>query len=240
MGVAQGQSFRSSRVGRQWSARWMTPPPLEPLEEPFSSRALRRRAPRRHRVRHGRRDRPLGGRGHTSPTSCSRAAKPASTPWPRREAGPVREAEERESAARVGVEVVEFAGWPDGAIEYGVPLRREIAAAVRRHRPDLVIGRLGRPVRPGHAQPGRPPRGGPGHARRRRGRRQPLAPPRPARRGSRRGTASTVYAVAGSRAHALRRRVGEHFEASVHSLEAHEAYNDALPDDSPSRGPCSR
>ena len=56
------------------------------------------------------------------------------------QAARVREEEERESARRVGVEVVEFAAWPDGSIEYGVPLRREIAAAVRRHRPDLVIG----------------------------------------------------------------------------------------------------
>ena len=56
------------------------------------------------------------------------------------EAARVREAEERESARRVGVETVEFADWHDGAIEYGVPLRREIAAAVRRHQPDLVIG----------------------------------------------------------------------------------------------------
>ena len=54
-------------------------------------------------------------------------------------AGPLREAEQRASAAVVGVEVVEFMGYPDGTIEYGLPLRRDIARAVRRHRPDVVI-----------------------------------------------------------------------------------------------------
>ena len=53
--------------------------------------------------------------------------------------GPLREAEERRSAAVVGVTDVEFLGHPDGLIEYGVPLRRDIAAALRRARPDVVI-----------------------------------------------------------------------------------------------------
>ena len=51
----------------------------------------------------------------------------------------VREAEQRASAAVVGVEVVEFLGQPDGVIEYGVPLRLELARVVRRHRPEVVI-----------------------------------------------------------------------------------------------------
>jgi len=55
------------------------------------------------------------------------------------EAGPLREAEERASAAIVGVEAVEFLGGADGMLEYGLPLRREIAAAIRRHRPDIVL-----------------------------------------------------------------------------------------------------
>jgi LmbE family N-acetylglucosaminyl deacetylase len=55
------------------------------------------------------------------------------------EAGPLREAEERAGAALVGVDVVEFLGHPDGVLEYGLPLRRDIARAVRRHRPDVVI-----------------------------------------------------------------------------------------------------
>ena len=54
-------------------------------------------------------------------------------------AGPLREEEERQSAKAVGVECVEFLAHPDGVIEYGVPLRRDIAEAIRRHRPDVVI-----------------------------------------------------------------------------------------------------
>jgi LmbE family N-acetylglucosaminyl deacetylase len=53
--------------------------------------------------------------------------------------GPLREDEERAGAALVGVDVVEFLGYPDGVVEYGLPLRRDIARAVRRHRPDIVI-----------------------------------------------------------------------------------------------------
>ncbi|MEV4623224.1 PIG-L deacetylase family protein [Asanoa sp. NPDC049573] len=51
----------------------------------------------------------------------------------------VREAEQRASAGVVGVSAVEFLGLPDGIIEYGVPLRRELTKVVRRHRPDIVI-----------------------------------------------------------------------------------------------------
>lgn len=51
----------------------------------------------------------------------------------------IREEEQRASAAVVGVTSVEFLDHRDGVIEYGVPLRRDIAAAVRRHRPELVI-----------------------------------------------------------------------------------------------------
>jgi LmbE family N-acetylglucosaminyl deacetylase len=55
------------------------------------------------------------------------------------ECGPLREAEERAGAAEVGVEVVEFLGYPDGVVEYGLPLRRDIARAIRRRRPDVVV-----------------------------------------------------------------------------------------------------
>ncbi|WP_190814513.1 PIG-L deacetylase family protein [Saccharopolyspora pogona] len=55
------------------------------------------------------------------------------------EAGPLREAEQRESCRLVGVSDVEFLGFPDGIIEYGLPLRRAFAGAIRRHRPDVVI-----------------------------------------------------------------------------------------------------
>ncbi|MCK1819691.1 PIG-L family deacetylase [Streptomyces sp. XM83C] len=55
------------------------------------------------------------------------------------ECGPLREREQRASAAVVGVTEVEFLGHRDGVIEYGVGLRRDIAAAIRRHRPELVV-----------------------------------------------------------------------------------------------------
>jgi LmbE family N-acetylglucosaminyl deacetylase len=51
----------------------------------------------------------------------------------------VREAEQRRSCEIVGVSEVEFLGFPDGVLEYGVPLRRSIAQAVRRFRPEIVI-----------------------------------------------------------------------------------------------------
>lgn len=51
----------------------------------------------------------------------------------------VREAEQLESARIVGVDTVDFLHQPDGVVEYGVPLRRLLAAEVRRHRPDIVI-----------------------------------------------------------------------------------------------------
>jgi len=56
-----------------------------------------------------------------------------------RQAGPLRQQEERRSAAVVGVEHVEFLGHPDGLVEVGIPLRRDIAGAFRRLKPDLVI-----------------------------------------------------------------------------------------------------
>lgn len=52
---------------------------------------------------------------------------------------PLREAEQRAACAAVGVTDVEFLGFPDGTLEYGLPLRHAIAAAIRRHRPDIVI-----------------------------------------------------------------------------------------------------
>lgn len=52
---------------------------------------------------------------------------------------PLREAEQRAACRVVGVTEVEFLGFPDGTLEYGLPLRHAIAAAIRRHRPEIVI-----------------------------------------------------------------------------------------------------
>lgn len=53
--------------------------------------------------------------------------------------GPLRVAEQIAACVAVGVTDVEFLDHPDGTIEYGLPLRRDIAAAIRRHRPEFVI-----------------------------------------------------------------------------------------------------
>ena len=56
------------------------------------------------------------------------------------EAAPVREQEERDGAAEVGVTAVEFLDdFRDGVVEYGLPLRRAIAREIRIRRPDLVV-----------------------------------------------------------------------------------------------------
>jgi LmbE family N-acetylglucosaminyl deacetylase len=55
------------------------------------------------------------------------------------ECGPLREDEERRSAAAVGVDHVEFLGHPDGMVEGGLALRRDLARALRAARPDVVV-----------------------------------------------------------------------------------------------------
>jgi LmbE family N-acetylglucosaminyl deacetylase len=53
--------------------------------------------------------------------------------------GPLREAEERASAAVVGVRDVRFLGHADGLVEQGLPLRRDLAGAIRWWRPEVVV-----------------------------------------------------------------------------------------------------
>lgn len=59
---------------------------------------------------------------------------------PPTQCGPLRAVEQRNSAAVVGVGVVEFLDHPDGLVEASIGLRRDLAAAIRRHRPEVVIG----------------------------------------------------------------------------------------------------
>ncbi len=54
-------------------------------------------------------------------------------------AGPLREEEERRSAAVVGVTELEFLDHRDGVLVEGPELRRDLAAAIRRHRPEFVV-----------------------------------------------------------------------------------------------------
>lgn len=55
------------------------------------------------------------------------------------ECGPLREAEQIAAARCVGVDVVEFLDHRDGMIEHTLELRRDLAAAIRRHRPQLIV-----------------------------------------------------------------------------------------------------
>ncbi len=55
------------------------------------------------------------------------------------EVGPVRRDEQIASCRIVGVTDVEFLGWPDGGIVEGLALRADLAAVIRRHRPDVVL-----------------------------------------------------------------------------------------------------
>lgn len=58
---------------------------------------------------------------------------------PPQRCAPLREAEQVAGAAAVGVSIVEFLDHRDGTIEYGLPLRRDLAAAIRKHQPELII-----------------------------------------------------------------------------------------------------
>ena len=58
---------------------------------------------------------------------------------PPAQVGPLRMAEEQRSAELVGVTGVEFLDHADGLVEYGIPLRRDLAAAFRRLQPEVVI-----------------------------------------------------------------------------------------------------
>ncbi|MCA0143728.1 PIG-L deacetylase family protein [Blastococcus sp. LR1] len=74
---------------------------------------------------------------------------------PPAEAAPLREDEERRSAAVVGVSEVEFLDHRDGVLVAGPELRRDLAGAIRRHRPDLVVtGYFGPTWTPPGASPG--------------------------------------------------------------------------------------
>jgi LmbE family N-acetylglucosaminyl deacetylase len=58
---------------------------------------------------------------------------------PPAEVAPLRVAEEEAGAALVGVTDVQFLDHVDGIVEYGLPLRRDLAAAFRRLRPEVVV-----------------------------------------------------------------------------------------------------
>lgn len=55
-------------------------------------------------------------------------------------AAALRQVEQRTSAALVGVKTVEFLAHPDGTVVESIELRRDLATAIRRHRPEVVVG----------------------------------------------------------------------------------------------------
>ena len=55
------------------------------------------------------------------------------------EVGPLRRAEQTEACRSVGVDTVEFVGMPDGLLVEDLALRSVLCAAIRHHRPDVVL-----------------------------------------------------------------------------------------------------
>ena len=58
---------------------------------------------------------------------------------PPEDVGPLRRREQEASCAAVGVEDIEFLGRPDGLLVADLELRADLAAAIRRHRPEVVL-----------------------------------------------------------------------------------------------------
>lgn len=54
--------------------------------------------------------------------------------------GPLRAAEQVASCAVVGVDDVQFLDHPDGLVQEGVELRRDLATAIRATKPDVLLG----------------------------------------------------------------------------------------------------
>lgn len=67
---------------------------------------------------------------------------------PPEEAGPLRAEEQRAACRTVGVEHLTILDFPDGVLEYGLPLRRAIAREIRRFRPDAVVSGSGELLTP--------------------------------------------------------------------------------------------
>ena len=149
------------------------------------------------------------------------------------EAAGVREQEERDGAALVGVTEVDFGTHHDGVVEYGLDLRRDIAREIRRRRPDVVVtGHYGDRFVQGmlnqadHRAVGLACVDAVADA----GNRwifpelvQEGLEPWNVKRLCFGGSPTATHYV----------DVGDHFDQAVASLEAHQAYNSALPEEFP-------
>src|SRR5512139_1798764 len=63
----------------------------------------------------------------------------AGMPTPPEETARIRRAEQEAACAAVGVTSLEVLEHPDGVLQPSLELRRDIARAIRRHRPDVVV-----------------------------------------------------------------------------------------------------
>ncbi len=151
------------------------------------------------------------------------------------QAGPAREQEERDGALVVGVEVVEFLeGYQDGVMEPTLGLRRDLCRAMRRLKPDVVVtGSHELRFRPGMSNQA-------DHravgicvldAAKDCGNRWIF--PELVAEGYEpwKGLKAVVMGASTTPTHFL--DVTGHLEPAIASLEAHRAYNEALPDDFP-------
>jgi LmbE family N-acetylglucosaminyl deacetylase len=145
------------------------------------------------------------------------------------EAARVREREQRASAEIVGVHDVEFLDYPDGRIEYVPQLRRDIATAIIRDKPELLVGYnfrdsafSGRWNVPDHRNAGRATLDAVGDAANRW-----LVPAGDGRPGEHwNGVRYVIVASSPNPTHAV--DVTESFDAAVASVQAHTEYLAAL------------
>lgn len=154
---------------------------------------------------------------------------------PPEQAGPVREDEEIESARIVGVSDVRFGTHRDGQVEHGLDVRRDIAREIRRARAELVVGGnfdvrfLGGMVNQAdHRAVGLATLDAVADA----GNRWIF--PELVDEGFEPWDGVRLLAITASPTPTHVVDVTDHFEAAVASLEAHEAYNSALPETFPS------
>jgi LmbE family N-acetylglucosaminyl deacetylase len=58
---------------------------------------------------------------------------------PRHEIAGIRQAEQTAAAKEIGVHELHFLGYPDGALEASLQLRKDISREIRRFKPDIVV-----------------------------------------------------------------------------------------------------